>query len=107
MPSSSVEVQTMQAFVPCANLSSATFRSSSETELWWTKTSVPLTAHAFGDRLRERAALAEEEALLAPRLGRRLVREARHALVEADDSVALRGVLRRVDDDALTPRGGP
>ena len=29
----------MQALDPCANLSSAAFRSSSETEEWWTKTS--------------------------------------------------------------------
>ena len=56
MPSSNVEVQTMQACCPWWKRSSASLRSSSDTELWCTKTSLPVP--------RIRSAIASVRALV-------------------------------------------
>src|SRR4051812_13114568 len=64
-----------------------------------------LSAHAVGDGLGQRAALAEEQTLLPGSTAGRIRRERRNALVLADLQLPLRWELGRVHDLASTLRG--
>ena len=102
MPSSSVDVQTMQAFGAVVELLLGDrARSSRETALWWTKTVVPARRMCSATASVGRARLAEEQALLARARARGLVGEVADALGRCTTaSCASAGRLRRVHDDA-------
>ena len=92
--SSSVEVQTMQAFVPRANLASAA-RLFERHGRMMDENVDRAAAHALGHGLGEGPRLAKEEAFLSGRSRRRLVGERDDAIVQPDGDVLLAGFLGR------------
>ncbi len=64
----------------------------------------PARAQVARDRLRQGAALAEEQALLAGRERDRLAGEIQRRRAAENGNLTLRGWLRRIDDRTLTAR---